>query len=177
MNAAESSKVIDVYIATLPLTNFGNYFYAYSLLVHAPKGQSWHWGVKTPEDQWVDMEMFGLKRVLLAMSVEDPDRNFRLKARLRGTYLEQRLSMAAKTKRDIDRGLKIEKLHNHQDWMDTTTLWDLYKEGMREATTQDELCFLRMAAQNIETEHNRISSPLKIRVPFLECSCELVLGI
>ena len=167
MNSAKTPIIVYAYIATLRLQR--NYTWAYSLLIHSATIVSWHWGVKCPEDQWVDMEMFALKRALRAIS--ESDENFLLKAYMRGSHLSTRLAEAAKTNRDIGRGIVNNGLkRNRDDWLETATLWELFGNGMREAMTENEIVCLNLAVQNINREYIRVSSPLRTYLPFLESS-------
>jgi hypothetical protein len=175
MTSEDNGNIIYAYIATLHLKLFGKYRRAYSLLVRSPRTESWHWGVKSFEHQPADMEMFGLRRVLRALSDQDPDLTLKLHAYTRNDYLEPRLRMASKTKRDIERGIEKAPLWNHDAWMESTTLWDMYRGAMREAHPGAEKSFLHLADQRIRAEYIRISSPLQTHVPFLESPEELAL--
>lgn len=175
MTNSQTANDIHAYIATLHLEVFGKYIYAYSLLVHSSEGQSWHWGVKNNEHQIIDMEMYGLRRFLLAMADQDPDHRMKPHVFTRGAYLEPRLIMAGKTKRDIDRGVKKEPLWNHDAWIETAILWDLYRGGMREAATEIEKGYLTEADEKIRKLYRSISSPLKTYTPFLESPDTIVL--
>jgi hypothetical protein len=167
MNSEKTPIVICAYIATLPLQR--NYTWAYGLLIRSATIDSWHWGVKCPEHQWVDMEMFALKRALRAIS--ESDQKFLLKAHMRGSHLSTRLAGAAKTNRDIGRGIENNGLKwNRDDWLETATLWELFGDGMREAITTDEIACLNLALQNINREYIKASSPLHSYSPFLESS-------
>ena len=167
--------IIHAYIATRNIAFLGKNTLAYGLLVHSPKKQSWHWGVKNREDQWVDMEMFGLKRVLLAISTHNPDQALKLVAFMKGASLSSRLFNAAKTKRDIESGIENNGLiRNRSDWLETVTLWDIYKKAMREARTEQELSYLNLALQNIKKEEGKIPLPLKSNFPFLESPEQVV---
>lgn len=171
-----TSRIIHGYIATKPLELFGKYTYAYGLLVLTPTIESSHWGVKNNEHQWVDMEMFALRRLLRAMTLQDPDQVYKANIICQGAFLSQRLDMAAKTKRDIDRG-EVRQLWNHEAWIETSTLWDMYRGGMREADTPEERSNLNQASEIIKKEYWKTPSPLKTSEKLFESTEDLVLSL
>lgn len=175
MKSEINRNVVYAYIATLHLELFGKYRWAYGLLVRSLRSESWHWGVKNNEHQWVDMEMFALRRVLLALAAQDLERTLKLNAYTHADYLEPRLRMASKTKRDIERGLEKEPLWNHDAWMESTTLWDMYRGAMREAHPGSERSFLDIAGQRLHAEYIRIPSPLQTHAQFSESPEALIL--
>ena len=143
--SSKKGKGIRIFIATASTFYRGSYFCsAYGLLVSVGNKTGEYWGCYQYPIDAASMEMYAYKRLL--SDLDEPEETPRFGVLLSSRYLAQRLDMAAKWKADVQAGKygHTKKMYR-DDWMETATLHDVYRPGMREGRTKDEKSMTRLA--------------------------------
>lgn len=131
--------------------------YAYGVRLHWRDSLTWHWG-GVLHTQPAELQMYGLLRVLQGLSPP-----LKLKAIFRSDYVSAVLVMAAKWKRDAERGkLKDTLKCDVEAWIETVTLWELFGVGSREYHTETEFRELRLAERKLEDLFYEYPSPFGV---------------
>jgi hypothetical protein len=115
-----------------------------------------HWGFRLYTEA-VAMEMFAASRILTA--IEEAGLDIRVEFVMNGNYLQQRIEMALRWSRELDRrqrkGLKLtarmNRLKDLESWIVGAKVWDRQRPGILEAQENQlsEIASLTDAASRI----------------------------